>query len=207
MALKFIFILQVDWNAPKVLPPVSKNPAVFPELATQNPVLFPQLVSNKNTPIVPKTPVNVPKVPDLRNKPPSISINYYPPKDEHTSTTTEKWRGAPQNFANLPNLGKFGQKTTPNRRNYFPSKVDDYFPHSSKVRPVVVDFARPSYDKRNEQKINLNTEYFIKKGETTKSTTTTTTKKPLIKRFTTPRRRRRLSTIPPRIPILVKVSS
>ena len=71
-----------------------------------------------------------------------------------------------------------------------------------------MDFARPSYDKRNEQKINLNTEYFIKKGETTtKSTTTTTTKKPLTKRFTTPRRRRRLSTIPPRIPILVKVSS
>ena len=137
MTQKLIFILQVDWNAPKVLPPVSKNPAVFPELATQNPVLFPQLVSNKNTPIVPKTPVKVPKVPDLRNKPPSISINYYPPKDEHTSTTTEKWRGAPQNFANLPNLGKFGQKTTPNRRNYFPSKVDDYFPHSSKVRPVV----------------------------------------------------------------------
>lgn len=44
-------IREVEWNAPKVLPPVAKNPAVFPELTslvsiTKSPKrLFPPLVS------------------------------------------------------------------------------------------------------------------------------------------------------------------
>ena len=44
-------IREVEWNAPKVLPPVAKNPAVFPELvATKSPKrLFPPLVSKVPT--------------------------------------------------------------------------------------------------------------------------------------------------------------
>ena len=110
-------------------------------------------------------------IPDLRNKPPSISINYYPHKEEHlstttTKTTTEKWRvDPPPVFSNLPKFGlnsgkfgqKFGQKTTSNRRNYFPTTTDDFPARGSNVRPVTVDFARPSYNRRNEENINLNT--------------------------------------------------
>ena len=47
-------IREVEWNAPKVLPPVAKNPAVFPELTslsiTKSPKrLFPPLVSKVTT--------------------------------------------------------------------------------------------------------------------------------------------------------------
>ena len=48
-------IREVEWNAPKVLPPVAKNPAVFPELAlanTKSPKrLFPPLVSKVTAPV------------------------------------------------------------------------------------------------------------------------------------------------------------
>ena len=48
-------IREVEWNAPKVLPPVAKNPAVFPELVlanTKSPKrLFPPLVSKVTAPV------------------------------------------------------------------------------------------------------------------------------------------------------------
>ena len=57
--------------------------------------------------------------------------------------------------------------------------------------------------RRNEEKINLNTEYFIKKGEPI-MTSTTEISTTLAKTKPTQRRRRRLTTLSPRIPILVK---
>ena len=149
-------IREIDWNKPQVLPPVSKNPQLFPDV-TKAPGFYPLDLVTKNPQFVPTKPPPAlfPQTvrPDLRNKPPSISINYYPPKDEHTSssTTTERWR-RPQNYVNLPDRikvdQKFGQKTGQNRRNYFPiNSEEDYTKGGSKVRPVVVDFARPNYNR------------------------------------------------------------
>ena len=58
-------IREVEWNAPKVLPPVAKNPAVFPELvATKSPKrLFPPLVSK-----VPTVSQIIKKMQHLRNQ-------------------------------------------------------------------------------------------------------------------------------------------
>ena len=153
-------IREIDWNkpAPQVLPPVSKNPALFPDVTKAPSGFYPLDLVTQNPQFVPTKspqPALYPQTirPDLRNKPPSISINYYPPKDEHTSssTTTERWR-RPQNFVNLPDRikvdQKYGQKTGQNRRHYFPiNSEEDYTKGGSKVRPVVVDFARPNYNR------------------------------------------------------------
>ena len=143
----------LDWDSKKVqvLPPVTKNPTFSAAI--------------------------IPKV--LRNKPPSVHVNYYPEK-----STTPKPR----------------YSTPP--RNYFP---DDVYA-SAESRPNTVDFAiQPSLNRRNEEKISLNTEYFIKKSDEKKTSSSSTT---TTERSSTTRKKRRLYTTrrPPasRIPVLVR---
>ena len=137
--------------------------------------------------------LNIP--PDLRNKPPSVHVNFYPDITTTRPPLTTK-----------PTINRrFYQVTT--RRPYYPTPSSTYF--DSEPRPNSIDLeVRPSYNRRNEEKINLNTDYFIKKGDAflplvpprPPSTPPTT-----VKQVITTRRKRRLTTLKPsRIPILVK---
>ena len=191
--------VEIQWDSQKVLqkvlPPVKRNPALIP--------------------------------PDLRNKPPKVHVNYYP--DTTTSTEaiptptrlyyTPPPRKNPQPPKKItPPPRKITKITPPPRRkitpsppkkitttfrksSYFP-KFPEYFPAES--RPNTVDFARPSYNRRNDEQISLNTEYFIKKTDILKTTTQKSILAPSGGQTT--RRKRRLTTLRPssRIPVLVK---
>ena len=196
---------EIQWDSQKVqkvlqivLPPVKRNPALIP--------------------------------PDLRNKPPKVHVNYYP----DTTTSTEAIP-TPTRIYYTPPPRKINKITPPPRKitpqpprkvtvtkdlilyptppprkvtrpprktSYFP-KFPEYFPDTK--RPNTVDFARPSYNRRNDEQISLNTEYFIKKSDFFKTTTQKSTLAPSGGSQTT-RRKRRLTTIKPssRIPVLVK---
>ena len=200
-------------RVPQVLPPVSKNPLLIPN--------------------------------DLRNKPPSVHVNFFP-----DPTTTEPSNYYPNYVPDIkkipsvpnvpkvpkipkipdvrktikfPSLQKFGDvpdvsipKNVPKRifeklpqiphappKNPQRPQIDrNFFEFGSESRPVTVDFARPNYNRRNDEKINLNTDYFIKKTE---RRTSTTTVRPKRTTQLTTRRKRRLTTVKPsRIPVLVK---
>ena len=196
---------EIQWDSQKVqkvlqkvLPPVKRNPALIPL--------------------------------DLRNKPPKVHVNYYP----DTTTSTEAIP-TPTRLYYTPPPRKINKITPPPRKitpqpprkvtvtkdlvlyptppprkvtrpprktSYFP-KFPEYFPDTK--RPNTVDFARPSYNRRNDEQISLNTEYFIKKSDFFKTTTQKSTLAPSGGGQTT-RRKRRLTTIKPssRIPVLVK---
>ena len=181
--------MEIQWDSQKVLqkvlPPVKRNPSLIP--------------------------------PDLRNKPPKVHVNYYP----DTTTSTEAIP-TPTRLYNTPLPRKPTQPlkkitppprritkitlpprktitpsppfkkilTTLRKNSYFP-KFPEYFPSESK--PNTVDFARPSYNRRNDEIISLNTDYFIKKTDLLK----TTTQKSIIEenRGQTTRRKRRLTTL------------
>ena len=181
--------MEIQWDSQKVLqkvlPPVKRNPSLIP--------------------------------PDLRNKPPKVHVNYYP--DTTTSTEaipipTKLYHTPPPRKPTQP-LKKITPPprritkitlpprktitpsppfkkilTTLRKNSYFP-KFPEYFPSESK--PNTVDFARPSYNRRNDEIISLNTDYFIKKTDLLK----TTTQKSIIEenRGQTTRRKRRLTTL------------
>ena len=83
--------------------------------------------SQKVLPPILKNPTLIP--PDLRNKPPKVHVNYYP-----TEASTKR------------------HLTTTPSRFYYPNLQNFY-----QARPNTVDFAKPSYNRRNDEKINLNT--------------------------------------------------
>ena len=150
------------------------------------------LQNQKVLPPVKRNPSLIP--PDLRNKPPKVHVNYYPDTTTTRSTTQAIITTTPrQSYYITPPP----RKTKP----YLP-KFPEYFP--TKSRPNTVDFARPSYNRRNEEQISLNTEYFIKKSDFFKTTTQKSTL--ASSGGQTTRRKRRLTTVKPssRIPVLVK---
>ena len=170
--------VEIQWDSQKVqkvlqkvLPPVKRNPALIPL--------------------------------DLRNKPPKVHVNYYP----DTTTSTEAIP-TPTRLYYTPPPRKINKITPPQRKitpqpprkvtvtkdlilyptppprkvtrpprktSYFP-KFPEYFPDTK--RPNTVDFARPSYNRRNDEQISLNTEYFIKKSDFFKTTTQKSTLAP-----------------------------
>ena len=222
-------------RVPQVLPPVSKNPLLLPNdlrnkppsvhvnffpdpTTTQPPNYYPNYVPN--VPKITNSP-KIPKIPDVRK-----TIKF--PSLQKFGNVPEGPKNVPR-VPNVPNRQKIGNvpdgpKNVPNvpkRRQYFenlpkiphapsnsqtpkfPIQIDrNFFEFGSESRPVTVDFARPNYNRRNDEKINLNTDYFIKKTE---RRTSTTTSRPKRTTQLTTRRKRRLTTVrPSRIPVLVK---
>ena len=118
-------------------------------------------------------------------KPSFIPTKITPPPRKITKLTPPSREKIP------PSITPFEKITTNFRKNsYFP-KFPEYFPSES--RPNTVDFARPSNNRRHDEVISLNTDYFIKKTDILK----TTTQKSIIEenRGQTTRRKRRLTTL------------
>ena len=205
----------------QVLPPVSQNPQLVPnELRNKPPSVhvnfFPEITTTEKN-YYPNYVPNVPKIPESFNIPDSLSVPDVPKISQNVPKTNTKVPKVPDRpkipnrpdiYERLPELPKqpdFAQ-TLP-KIPKFPKnfRLPPPSTESTNLRPVTVDFARPSYNRRNDEKINLNTDYFIKKTEIRKVLVTTTSRPESTSRLLTTRRKRRLTTVKPsRIPVLVK---
>ena len=206
----------------QVLPPVSKNPLLLPNdlrnkppsvhvnffpdpTTTEPPNYYPNYVPN--VPSVPKiSPIaKIPKIPDVRKtiKFPSLQKFGNVPNVPEGQKNVPRVPNVPKRRQYFENLPKIPHAPSNPQSSKIPIQIDrNFFEFGSESRPVTVDFARPNYNRRNDEKINLNTDYFIKKTE---RRTSTTTSRPKRTTQLTTRRKRRLTTVrPSRIPVLVK---
>lgn len=209
-------------RVPQVLPPVSKNPLLLPNdlrnkppsvhvnffpdpTTTEPPNYYPNYVPN--VPSVPKiSPIaKIPKIPDVRKtiKFPSLQKFGNVPNVPEGQKNVPRVPNVPKRRQYFENLPKIPHAPSNPQSSKIPIQIDrNFFEFGSESRPVTVDFARPNYNRRNDEKINLNTDYFIKKTE---RRTSTTTSRPKRTTQLTTRRKRRLTTVrPSRIPVLVK---
>ena len=194
---------EIDWDPERVrvLPPVRPNTRLQGISASAG-TYFPIEDTVRETSWEPQTPYRNRKPPSLvtLNKKSPVSVDFSDNRQQQPPLR------APASNSILPVARPSPGFRVPTRNYYTPPTTTEttterrYYPTTFE-RPNTVDFAKPVFNRRNDDSINLNTDYFIKSGSDYGASSSTSTPPPTsTRRFFTTKRIRRLT----RIPVLVK---